>query len=202
MNTGLSANGGIQSSFMKILTPSATTWSSPKGPTRFGPYRSCHKASSRRSSQMSPAAVVSATMRIPADASQNPGVLIIGSGFAGIGMAIRLKQAGIHSFTIFERASEIGGTWRDNTYPGCACDIPSHLYSFSFAPNPDWSMSFSPQPEIQAYIRQDALPFYPMRDIELVVAGEAPAGQPPSRRRYSRSSRRLKPDAGFPIAFP
>ena len=61
---------------------------------------------------------------------------IAGTGFAGIGMAIRLKQDGIHDFVILERADDVGGTWRDNTYPGCACDVPSHLYSFSFAPNP------------------------------------------------------------------
>jgi len=79
-------------------------------------------------------------------------IVIIGSGFAGIGMAIRLKQAGIHSFTIFERASEIGGTWRDNTYPGAACDVPSHVYSFSFEPNPDWSRMYAGSGEIQAYL--------------------------------------------------
>ena len=86
-------------------------------------------------------------------------VLIIGTGFAGLGMAIRLKQAGIHDFTVLERAGEVGGTWRDNTYPGAACDVPSHLYSFSFAPNPDWSRSFSPQTEIQAYLERTATDF-------------------------------------------
>ena len=79
-------------------------------------------------------------------------IVIIGAGFAGIGMAIQLKKAGIRSFRIFERASEIGGTWRDNTYPGAACDVPSHLYSFSFEPNPDWSRTYSPSAEIQAYL--------------------------------------------------
>src|SRR5262245_20778865 len=79
-------------------------------------------------------------------------IVIIGSGFAGIGTAIRLKQAGIHSFTIFERAGEIGGTWRDNSYPGAACDVPSHVYSLSFEPNPDWTRKFSPSHEIQAYL--------------------------------------------------
>lgn len=79
-------------------------------------------------------------------------IAIIGAGFGGIGMAIRLKQAGIESFTIFERAGEIGGTWRDNTYPGAACDVPSHAYSLSFEPNPDWSRKFSPSEEIQAYL--------------------------------------------------
>jgi len=66
-------------------------------------------------------------------------IAIIGAGFAGIGTAIQLRKAGIDSFTIFERAGEIGGTWRDNTYPGAACDVPSHVYSLSFEPKPDWS---------------------------------------------------------------
>ena len=79
-------------------------------------------------------------------------IAIIGSGFAGIGAAIRLKQAGIHSFTIFERASEIGGTWRDNTYPGAACDVPSHVYSFSFEQKSDWSRAFAESGEIQEYL--------------------------------------------------
>ena len=79
-------------------------------------------------------------------------IAILGAGFAGIGTAIRLKKAGIHSFTIFERAGEIGGTWRDNTYPGAACDVPSHVYSLSFEPNPDWTRKFSPSAEIQAYL--------------------------------------------------
>lgn len=79
-------------------------------------------------------------------------VLIVGAGFAGLGMAIRLKQAGIDDFVILERASAVGGTWRDNQYPGAACDIPSNLYSYSFAPNPDWSRSFSGSEEILGYI--------------------------------------------------
>jgi cation diffusion facilitator CzcD-associated flavoprotein CzcO len=79
-------------------------------------------------------------------------IAIIGAGFAGIGTAIQLKRAGIHSFTIFERAGEIGGTWRDNTYPGAACDVPSHVYSFSFEPYPDWSRVFAESGEIQAYL--------------------------------------------------
>jgi cation diffusion facilitator CzcD-associated flavoprotein CzcO len=81
---------------------------------------------------------------------------IIGTGFAGIGMAIRLKQAGIHDFLIFERGADVGGTWRDNFYPGAACDVQSHLYSFSFAPNPDWSRQFAPQEEILAYLKDCA----------------------------------------------
>ena len=70
-------------------------------------------------------------------------IAIIGAGFAGIGTAIRLRQSGIESFTIFERADEIGGTWRDNTYPGAACDVPSHVYSFSFELDPSWSRAFA-----------------------------------------------------------
>ena len=81
-------------------------------------------------------------------------IAIIGAGFAGLGAALRLAQTGRHSFVIFERAADVGGTWRDNTYPGCACDIPSTLYSFSFKPNPNWSRSYSPQPEILAYLKQ------------------------------------------------
>ncbi|PMS14953.1 4-hydroxyacetophenone monooxygenase [Trinickia dabaoshanensis] len=80
-------------------------------------------------------------------------VAIIGSGFAGLGMAIRLKQAGTHDFLVMEKADSIGGTWRDNHYPGCACDVQSHVYSFSFAPNPHWTRMFAPQPEIRAYLQ-------------------------------------------------
>jgi cation diffusion facilitator CzcD-associated flavoprotein CzcO len=83
-------------------------------------------------------------------------IAIVGSGFSGLGMAIRLKQEGIEDFVVLERAEQLGGTWRDNTYPGCACDVPSHLYSFSFAPNPEWSRTFSRQPEIWAYLRRTA----------------------------------------------
>ncbi len=83
-------------------------------------------------------------------------VLIVGAGFAGLGMGIRLKQSGIHDFTILERSDRLGGTWRDNTYPGVACDIPSHLYSYSFEPNPYWSRLFAPQEEILAYLERCA----------------------------------------------
>jgi cation diffusion facilitator CzcD-associated flavoprotein CzcO len=86
-------------------------------------------------------------------------VAIVGSGFGGLGMAIRLKQAGVDDFVVLEKADDVGGTWRENTYPGCACDVPSHLYSYSFAPNPDWSRAFSPQPEIWAYLRRCARRF-------------------------------------------
>ena len=83
-------------------------------------------------------------------------VLVAGAGFAGLAMAIKLDEAGEHDFLVVERDSDVGGTWRDNSYPGAACDVPSQLYSYSFAPNPKWSRSFSPQPEIQAYIQEVA----------------------------------------------
>ncbi|MDI1462392.1 NAD(P)/FAD-dependent oxidoreductase [Catellatospora sp. KI3] len=83
-------------------------------------------------------------------------IALVGAGFGGLGAAIRLRRAGYRDFLVFDRGADVGGTWRDNTYPGCACDVPSHLYSLSFAPNPDWSRSFSPQPEIWAYLRRVA----------------------------------------------
>jgi cation diffusion facilitator CzcD-associated flavoprotein CzcO len=90
------------------------------------------------------------------EAEQSVDHLVVGAGFAGLGMAITLEEDGEHDFLVVEQGSDVGGTWRDNTYPGAACDVPSQLYSFSFAPNPDWSMSFSPQPEILAYLRRVA----------------------------------------------
>jgi cation diffusion facilitator CzcD-associated flavoprotein CzcO len=78
--------------------------------------------------------------------------VIIGSGFSGLGMGIALQKQGV-DFVILEKADEIGGTWRDNTYPGCACDIPSHMYSFSFEPKPDWTHMWSFQPEIFDYLK-------------------------------------------------
>ena len=79
-------------------------------------------------------------------------VAIIGAGFAGIGAAIELRRAGEESFLLLERGSQVGGTWRDNTYPGVACDVPSHLYTFSFRPNPGWSRLFAPGREIRDYL--------------------------------------------------
>lgn len=85
--------------------------------------------------------------------------VIVGTGFSGLGLAARLKEAGDEDFVLLERASAaegVGGTWRANTYPGCRCDVPSNLYSFSFAPNPDWTTSFAAQPEIRDYLRRVA----------------------------------------------
>jgi cation diffusion facilitator CzcD-associated flavoprotein CzcO len=83
-------------------------------------------------------------------------IAIIGGGFGGICAAIKLIESGCDDLLIFEKAGSFGGTWRDNTYPGCACDIPSHLYSFSFAQDAGWTRTFAPQPEILAYIHRVA----------------------------------------------
>jgi len=80
-------------------------------------------------------------------------VLIVGAGFSGLCMAIKLHEAGMNSFLIIEKSADIGGTWWDNRYPGCACDIPSHLYSFSFEPSPDWTRMYPGQQEIQDYLK-------------------------------------------------
>lgn len=95
----------------------------------------------------------------PAARGVSTRIAIIGSGFSGLGTAMRLKQAGVEDFIVFERAAEVGGTWRDNTYPGAACDVESLLYSLSFAPNPGWTRSFSQQPEIWAYLKRCARDF-------------------------------------------
>ena len=88
----------------------------------------------------------------PAPRDESAEILIIGSGFAGLGMGAQLRRHGREDFLILDRAQQVGGTWRDNTYPGAACDVPSHLYSFSFAPNPQWSGFYTPGPEIQDYL--------------------------------------------------
>ena len=97
----------------------------------------------------------------PASSAPPPGVRdvrigVIGAGFGGIGAAIRLRQSGITDFVLFERAADLGGTWRDNTYPGCACDVESHLYALSFAPWAGWTRKFAGQEEIWAYLRRTA----------------------------------------------
>ena len=90
--------------------------------------------------------------RLPAQVE----IALVGAGFGGLGAAIRLKQAGYEDFVVLERGSDVGGTWHHNTYPGCQCDIPSNLYSFSFAPKPDWTHSYPEQPQIKRYLRDCA----------------------------------------------
>jgi len=102
--------------------------------------------------------------------ARRPHVAIIGSGFAGIAAAAALRRAGHAEFTIYERAAEVGGVWRDNTYPGAACDVPSHLYSFSFAPEPGWSRRFAQQPEILDYLRNCVRRFGLERHLRLNTA--------------------------------
>ena len=85
--------------------------------------------------------------------SSNVGIVIVGAGFGGIGMAIALKKAGFHDFVILEKDHDLGGTWRDNQYPGCACDVPAPLYSYSYELNPAWTRIFAPQQEIWDYLR-------------------------------------------------
>jgi len=90
------------------------------------------------------------------DSGKPLAAIIIGAGFAGIGMAVALQRAGVRDFVLLERSHDVGGVWRDNSYPGAACDVPSHLYSFSFEPNPNWSSTFAPQAEIHAYLQHCA----------------------------------------------
>jgi cation diffusion facilitator CzcD-associated flavoprotein CzcO len=101
------------------------------------------------------------------------GVAIVGAGFGGIGAAIRLRRAGRRDFLVFDRGAEVGGTWRDNTYPGCACDVPAQLYSLSFLPAPDWSRVYAPQAEIQAYLRRAAADLGPHLRLGHEVRGAA-----------------------------
>ena len=92
-------------------------------------------------------------------------IAVIGAGASGIAAAIKLREIGVEDVVVFEKAAELGGTWRENTYPGLICDVPSHLYRFSFAPNPDWSHRYSPGSEIQAYMKDVARRF----DVERLI---------------------------------
>jgi cation diffusion facilitator CzcD-associated flavoprotein CzcO len=92
-------------------------------------------------------------------------VAVIGTGFGGLAAAVRLKQAGVEDLVLFEKSDDVGGVWRENTYPGAACDVPSHLYSLSFAPKADWSRRFAPQAEIHQYLREVARDFDVLRHI-------------------------------------
>ena len=94
---------------------------------------------------------------------RQPSIAILGAGVSGLCMGIELKRAGIDSFTIYEKSDRVGGTWYDNSYPGAGCDVPSHLYCYSFEPNPDWTRKFSLQPEIRRYLEHCAAK-YGVRD--------------------------------------
>ncbi|OOK68894.1 pyridine nucleotide-disulfide oxidoreductase family protein [Mycobacterium kansasii] len=118
-----------------------------------------------------------------------PRVAVIGAGAGGIAMGIQLADGG-YDFTIFERADGFGGTWRHNTFPGAACDVPSHLYSYSFAPNPRWSKTYANQPEILAYLEKVA--------AEHRLTGHLQPGTAVTTARWSDSRRRwtLHTDGG------
>ena len=124
-------------------------------------------------------------------------VAIVGGGFGGIGAAAMLRRAGYPDATVFERAERVGGVWHHNTYPGAACDIPSHLYEFSFAPNPRWSRRFAPQAEIQAYLEELARPLDVRTSTEVRSArfdGRAlDAGDERGAVHRRRPDRRLRP---------
>src|ERR1700742_4057475 len=118
-------------------------------------------------------------------------VAIIGAGMSGICMAAKLQDAGIDSFTIFEKADDVGGTWRDNTYPGLTCDVPSRYYSYSFRPNPDWSRMLPPGPEIRTYFQRVADEYGIRRHIRFGVGVTA--------AEYDSGRWRLTTDAGDEI---
>src|SRR5213079_293277 len=93
---------------------------------------------------------------VRAVSSDRPSIAVVGGGFAGVGAIVMLQRAGYEDVTVFERGERVGGVWHHNTYPGAACDVPSHLYEFSFAPNPGWSRRYAPQSEIQQYLEDVA----------------------------------------------
>lgn len=95
-------------------------------------------------------------MTVTATRTRDLRVIVIGAGMSGILAGIRLQQAGITDFVIYEKAASLGGTWRENTYPGLTCDVPSHHYVYSFEPNPEWSHLFSPGAEIRGYFERAA----------------------------------------------
>ena len=114
------------------------------------------------------------------DADTTVEVLIIGCGFGGICTGIKLKQAGVDDFVMLEKDDDIGGTWYANTYPGCACDVQSHLYSFSFEPNPDWSHMFARQSEIWKYQRHADLADVAVRVIQSLNSSVDPSAVVPT----------------------
>src|SRR5438270_6895946 len=104
-------------------------------------------------------------VRFASMATDSPRLAIVGSGFSGLCLGIRLKKLGIDSFTIFEKADHLGGTWRDNTYPGAACDVPAFSYCFSFEQKTDWSRKWAPQEEIRDYMDHCARKYDVVRHI-------------------------------------
>src|ERR1700737_4462494 len=124
----------------------------PRAPT--GPNRSHRGARARRSSIREVDASVSSNGYRASGPRRS--IAVVGAGFGGVGAAAMLRRAGYEDVTVFERGERVGGVWHDNTYPGAACDVPSHLYEFSFQPNPRWSRRYAPQQEIQQYLEDVA----------------------------------------------
>lgn len=129
------------------------------------------------------------------EATPHHRVAIVGAGFGGLGASIVLGRAGVRDVVVLERGDDVGGVWRDNTYPGCACDVQSHLYELSFAPNPDWTRRYPRQPEIQAYLRRVARDFGVAPRIRLrTVVRESRWDAAASRWRISTSGGDLTAD--------
>ncbi|WP_320671192.1 flavin-containing monooxygenase [Patulibacter defluvii] len=142
--------------------------------------------------------------RSPAPAYRDPlpaevRVAVVGSGFSGLGIAIGLLEDGERDFVVLERADDIGGTWRDNTYPGCACDVPSHMYSYSFAPNPNWSRSFASQAEIWDY-QQDVVARFGVAPYVRTGAGVLDAAWEDEAQRWRIETARGTVRARFLVA--
>ncbi|WP_426414879.1 flavin-containing monooxygenase [Aestuariirhabdus sp. LZHN29] len=104
---------------------------------------------------------------------RDPRVVIIGAGMTGILMVIKLREAGIHEITVLEKGASVGGTWRDNRYPGLACDIPAHMYTYAFEPNPEWEYRFARGPEIRRYFERVADKYDVLRDVRFNEAVES-----------------------------
>ena len=126
-------------------------------------------------------------------AQQEYQVAIIGAGLGGLGMGMRLTQSGQHSFVILEKSDAVGGTWRDNTYPGASCDVRSHLYWFSFDAQPDWSRVYAFQPEIQANIERLVDRLGLRRHIRPAPRSPARTGTDPAGWSRSRAASRSGP---------
>ncbi|NUP13852.1 MAG: SDR family NAD(P)-dependent oxidoreductase [Polyangiaceae bacterium] len=134
-------------------------------------------------------------------AVQRTRIAIVGGGFSGLGVGIELLEQGVRDFVILEKASQLGGTWRENTYPGCACDVPSHLYSYSFERKADWSRVFAEQPEIQAYLldvakRRGVMPYVHLQTEALCTQWDK------SRKRWRIETNRGVYDAQFVVFGP
>ena len=109
--------------------------------------------------------------------SASRSIAVVGAGFGGVGALVMLKRAGYENVTVFEKGERVGGVWHHNTYPGAACDVPSHLYEFSFAPNPRWSRRYAPQAEIQGYLEATARRRRPASPRSAPTAGTPSAGR-------------------------